>query len=117
MPLKKGGSPCIASDSLRTRFPSATVLLQLLLQFFPFLSNDALTALPSVENICLWSDQPSSSPDPAVLVGAAGPTQHPQAAPGLGKVTSASTKATQLLFEAPMPSPHLVLYNVKLSWL
>lgn len=55
-------------------------------------------------------DQPSSSPDPAVLVGAAGATCHPQAAPGLGKMTSASTKATQLLFEVPMPSspsPHL----------
>lgn len=49
-------------------------------------------------------DQPSSSPDPAVLVRAAGATYHPQAAPGLGKMTSASTKATQLLFEVPMPS-------------
>lgn len=49
-------------------------------------------------------DQPSSSPNPAVLVGAAGATRHLQAAPGLGKMTSASTKATQLLFEVPMPS-------------
>lgn len=69
----------------------------------PFKLRPRCSSLPGkhLHTAACGGNQPSSSLHPAVPVGA---TRCPQAAPGLGKMSLASTRATQLVFEVPMPS-------------
>lgn len=62
--IKKVFTPHCCRQPLRAGSPSAAVFLQVPLQFFPFLSNYALAALPSLENICTQLPVEATSPPP-----------------------------------------------------